>query len=119
MAAHQVFPQAKLYAVFQPHLFSRTLELAEEFGRALLGANRALVTDIYPSREEPLPGVTSELVVDAAQKSGHRHVVHCPDWRQAPDILATEIEEGDVILTLGAGDIYRLAEQLVEEGAAA
>jgi len=119
MAARQVFPHAKLVAVFQPHLFSRTLELAEEFGRALLGANRALVTDIYPSREEPLPGVTSELVVDAAQKSGHRHVVHCPDWRQAPDILATEIEEGDVILTLGAGDIYRLAEQLVEEGAAA
>ena len=119
MAARQVFPQAKLFAVFQPHLFSRTLELAEEFGRALLGANRALVTDIYPSREEPLPGVTSELVIDAAQKSGHRHVVHCPDWRLAPDILATEIDEGDVILTLGAGDIYRLAEELVAEGAAA
>jgi UDP-N-acetylmuramate-alanine ligase len=58
-------------------------------------------------------------VVDAAQKSGHRNVILCPDWRQAPDILATEIEEGDVILTLGAGDIYQLAETLVEKGVAA
>ncbi len=77
------------------------------------------MTDIYPSREEPLPGVTSQLVVDAAQKSGHRHVVYCPDWREAAGILASGIDEGDVILTLGAGDIYRLAELLAEEGRAA
>jgi UDP-N-acetylmuramate--alanine ligase len=119
MAARQVFPRAKLHAVFQPHLFSRTRELAEEFGRSLLGANRALVTDIYPSREAPMAGVTSELVVDAALKSGHRNVVHCPDWRDAAEMLAPEVEDGDVILTLGAGDIYQLAEMLVEGSAEA
>ncbi len=116
-AARQVFPQSRLHVVFQPHLFSRTRDLAEEFGHSLLGADRALVTDIYPSREDPIPGVTGELVVEAAQKSGHRHVELCPDWRLAPELLARYVETGDVILTLGAGDIYRLAEVLVEESA--
>ncbi len=83
-----------------------------------MGADRALVTDIYPSREDPIPGVTGELVVEAARKSGHRKVGLCPDWRLAPDLLARYVETGDVILTLGAGDIYRLAEMLVEEKSA-
>jgi UDP-N-acetylmuramate--alanine ligase len=114
-AARQVFPQAVLHAVFQPHLFSRTQHLAQEFGRALLGADRVLVTDIYPSREEPMPGVDSGLVVDAARASGHRHVRHCTDRQEAARLLAAEVGDGDVVLTLGAGDIYLLAEQLVQE----
>ncbi len=117
-AARQALPAARILAVFQPHLYSRTRDLAPQFGRSLLGADQALVTDIYPSREKPLPGVTARLVVDAARASGHRHVQLCPDWRQAPELLAAEVVEGDLILTLGAGDIYRLAQQLVEEEAA-
>jgi UDP-N-acetylmuramate--alanine ligase len=117
-AARQAFPTASIHAVFQPHLFSRTRHLAHEFGRSLLGADTAVVTDIYPSREQPEPGVTSDLVVEAARKSGHRDVRSCADWRNVPEALAADIREGDVILTLGAGDIYRLAELLVEEAAA-
>ena len=117
-AARQAFPGAMIYAVFQPHLFSRTRHLAREFGRSLLGADKVVVTDIYPSRERPEPGVTSELVVDAARASGHRDVRLCADWREAPAMLAGEVGEGDVILTLGAGDIYRLAELLAEEATA-
>jgi UDP-N-acetylmuramate--alanine ligase len=104
--------------VFQPHLFSRTRDLAGEFGKALLGADFALVTDIYPSREEPIPEVDSTLVVDAARRSGHRHVELCGDWHEARRFLVDEVDEGDVVLTLGAGDIYRLAEQLASEEAA-
>ena len=111
-AARQTLPQARIHVVFQPHLFSRTRDLAQEFGRSLLGADRALVTDIYPSREQPLPGVSAQLVVDAARESGHRHVTLCPDWRDAPELLGDEIGEGDVVLTLGAGDIYHLANRL-------
>ncbi len=108
----------KIHAVFQPHLFSRTRDHAEAFGRALLAADRALVTDVYPSRESPLPGVSGELVVEAARASGHRHVRSCPDWHDAPELLAEEVAAGDLVITLGAGDIYRLAEGLVrEEGA--
>lgn len=116
-AARQAHPHARIVAVFQPHLFSRTRDLAAEFGKALLGANFALVTDIYPSREQPIPEVSSMLVVEAARGSGHRHVEYCADWHQAAQALVGEVQEGDVVLTLGAGDIYRLAEELAAEGA--
>ncbi len=115
-AARTAYAEARLHAVFQPHLYSRTRDLAQEFGRSLLGADRALVTEIYASREVPLEGISAALVVEAARDSGHRHVRLCPDWREAPELLASEVREGDVVLTLGAGDIYRLAELLVAEG---
>ena len=114
-AARDAFPHAKIHAVFQPHLFSRTEDLALELGRSLLGADRALVTDIYASRERPVEGVSSELVIEAARASGHRHVEHCPDWADAPERLADRVERGDLVLTLGAGDVYRLAERLAAE----
>jgi UDP-N-acetylmuramate--alanine ligase len=114
-AARQAFPGARVHAVFQPHLFSRTRDLAEEFGRALLGADTAVVTDIYPSRELPIPGVTAELIVQAARASGHRSVALCADWRQAGAVLRDLVSEGDVVLTLGAGDINRLAQKLAAE----
>jgi UDP-N-acetylmuramate--alanine ligase len=115
-AARQTFPKGRVHAVFQPHLFSRTRDLAQEFGDALLGADLAVVTEIYPSREAPLPGVSGEMVVVAARQSGHRNVAYCPDWRDAPRLLAADVGEGDVVLTLGAGDINRLASALVAEG---
>jgi len=117
-AARQAFPEGRTFAVFQPHLYSRTRDQAEAFGRALMDADRAVVTDIYPSREEPVEGVTGELVVEAARRSGHRHVRFCPEWRSVPSLLADEVGAGDVVLTLGAGDIYRLALQLVGKEAA-
>jgi UDP-N-acetylmuramate--alanine ligase len=117
-AARQTFPKARVHAVFQPHLFSRTRDLAGDFGNALLGADRAVVTDVYPSREAPVAGVTGELVVEAARQSGHRNVVYCRDWRDVPPVLAAEVAAGDVVLTLGAGDINRLASLLVSEGEA-
>jgi UDP-N-acetylmuramate--alanine ligase len=116
-AARQSFPKGRLHVVFQPHLFSRTQDQAEGFGRALLLADRAIVTDVYASREAPVPGVTGELVVEAALRSGHKNVHYCPDWHHAPTLLAgsgTEgVAPGDVVMTLGAGDIYKLARQLV------
>jgi UDP-N-acetylmuramate--alanine ligase len=116
-AARQSYPRGRVLAVFQPHLFSRTLDQAEAFGNALLGADLAVVNDVYPSREQPIPGVTGELVVEAARRSGHRNVSYCPSWKDAPAILAENVREGDVIVTLGAGDVNRLGKQLVEEKA--
>ena len=113
-AARQSYPRGRVLAVFQPHLFSRTLDQAEDFGNALLGADLAVVTDVYPSREQPIPGVTGELVVEAARRSGHRNVQYSPSWKDAPEILLENVREGDVIVTLGAGDVNRLGRQLVE-----
>ncbi len=118
-AARQVFPHGRIHAVFQPHLYSRTRELATEFGRALLGADQAVVTDIYASRERPIEGVTGRLVVEAALASGHRRVRFCARWQDVPAKLAPTVHAGDVVLTLGAGDIVRLAERLVADSEAA
>ncbi len=104
---------ARIHAVFQPHLFSRTRDLADDFGRALLLADNVLVADIYPARERPIPGVDAGLVVAAAVSAGHPGVSGCGPWRAAADRLRSEVGEGDLILTLGAGDIFRLAHRLV------
>jgi len=116
-AARQTFPEGRVFAVFQPHLFSRTQDLAEELGRSLLGADLAVVTNVYPSREKPIPGVTGELVVEAALRSGHRNVHYCPSWKDAPGLLGGEVGPNDVVITLGAGDVNRLAQSLSEKEA--
>src|SRR5262249_6899594 len=112
-AARDAFPGARLHAIFQPHLYSRTQQLATDFGRSLLNADVAWVTDVYAAREEPIPGVTGELVVEAARASGHRHVGYVGGWRELPPLLATSVVAGDLVLTMGAGDVYRLGQQLV------
>ncbi len=114
-AARQAFPGGRIHAVFQPHLYSRTRDLCDDFARALLGSDSVLVTAIYPSREEPIPGVSGEDVVASARHSGHRRIEYCADWGEAQQCLSERVEEGDLVLTLGAGDIYRLARQLAEE----
>jgi UDP-N-acetylmuramate--alanine ligase len=121
-AARQSFAGGRVFAVFQPHLFSRTQDQAEAFGRSLLGADMAVVTDVYPSREKPIPGVTGELVVDAARRGGHRNVHYCPAWKDAPELLRglqgeAGVGAGDIVITLGAGDVNRLAEMLVKQEA--
>ena len=114
-AARATAGSHRVHAVFQPHLYSRTQLLAEDFGRALLAADHAVVLDVYGSREEPMEGVSGELVVQAAKACGHRRVCYCPDWDQAMAELAPNVQEGDLVLALGAGDVYRLAMRLVEE----
>lgn len=112
-AARQAYPEARVHVVFQPHLYSRTRDLAPEFGAALLGADHALVTDVYPSREKPIPGVSGDLVVDEARSRGHRAAVYCTEWDACVEALADRVREGDVVLTMGAGDINRLGTRLV------
>jgi UDP-N-acetylmuramate--alanine ligase len=115
-SARQVYPGRRLVALFQPHLFSRTRDFAAEFGRALTAADLALVTDVYPSREKALPGVTGELVVEAARRAGHREVVYLPDRSAIPDELEKRLASGDLLLTMGAGDVVRLGEEYLRRG---
>jgi UDP-N-acetylmuramate--alanine ligase len=112
-AARQAYPEARVHVVFQPHLFSRTRDLAGDFGAALLGADHALVTAIYASREKPIPGVTGDMVVDEARSRGHRSTAFCTTREEVVARLEERVREGDVVLTMGAGDINRLAAHLV------
>lgn len=117
-AARQTFPRGRIHAIFQPHLYSRTRDLSDDFGRSLMEADEAIVTAIYASREKPLEGISGETVVAAARASGHRQVEYIPEWRTLPEILATRlatgrIAPGDLILTLGAGDVFKLGHLLV------
>ena len=103
----------RLWVVFQPHLYSRTGALAAEFGRALAGADRVVVTDVYGARETPVPGVTGALVADAA-RTGGAAVDYVPRLRDVAGFVADRVEPGDLVLTLGAGDITSLPDGLAE-----
>jgi UDP-N-acetylmuramate--alanine ligase len=116
-AARQGFPDARLVVAFQPHLFSRTKVFAREFGDALLSADVVLVLPIYAAREEPIPGVTHHLVVEAARASGHREVLAAGSFAEALAALEELLRPGDVLLTLGAGDVVRLGESWLTGGA--
>ena len=107
--------RGRLLALFQPHLYSRTLHLAHGFAQALASADAACVTEIYPAREEPLPGVTGRLIVDelAGIRPGMR-IGWAPALEDAADLVAGWARSGDTILTLGAGDVDRAAPLLLE-----
>jgi UDP-N-acetylmuramate--alanine ligase len=100
--------------IFQPHLYSRTKFFSNEFAQVLATADRAIVTDIYPSREAPMPGVDAGLIVNAAHALGARQVELRNDLWQVADYVAPELEEGDLVLIMGAGNINRIAAPLLE-----
>jgi len=115
-AARTLSP-ARVVACFQPHLYSRTRQLAREFGRALAYADIVVVMDIYPAREraEDYPGVTGWLVAaEAASAAGGRPVFWAPRMNDAEQLLRERLRQGDLLLTLGAGNVDALAERMVE-----
>jgi UDP-N-acetylmuramate--alanine ligase len=118
LAALRSLGPKRLIAVFQPHLYSRTKALAERFGGALAEADEVAVLDVYPAREEPvgeLAGVSGlDVARAAADRAGGRPVWWLPDRDQAIRALAGRLREGDLLVTIGAGDVFLLADALVE-----
>ena len=112
-AARTAFPARRIVAAFQPHLYSRTRDFAREFGEALAAADSVFVADIYPAREQPIPGVTAAMIVDSTRAAGGT-----VSWQGARGSLAAElartVRAGDVVLTIGAGDITKTGPELLE-----
>lgn len=104
---------ARILVVFQPHLFSRTQELGKEMGQALALADGSLVLDIYPAREDPIPGVTSELIIAAARTAG-ADVTPVHDTADVPEAVAGMAKAGDLVLTMGAGDVTDLGPLILD-----
>lgn len=104
----------RLVAVFQPHLFSRTRDFYQEFGRSFLNCDVFMCTDIYPAREEPIEGISGKMVAEAARSFGHKNVHYVEDKNDVPKFLNEIKEDGDIIITMGAGDIWKFGEKFVE-----
>ncbi|MCU0454239.1 MAG: UDP-N-acetylmuramate--L-alanine ligase [Bacteroidetes bacterium] len=105
----------RVVCVFQPHLFTRTRDFYEEFGKAFLLSDVIVVTDIYPAREEPIQGVTGALIANAAKQFGHKDVHYVTDKAKVPSYLRSITKEGDIVITMGAGDIWKFGEQFLKE----
>ena len=115
-AARAIAAGGRVVAVFQPHLYSRTRIFAAEFGAALGLADEVVVLDVYAAREDPEPGVTGRLVADAVPGGTARYV---PSMADAPGVVASVAGPGDLVLTMGAGDVTRLGPLVLDELAAA
>ncbi len=116
-AARELGPR-RLIVAFQPHLYSRTKALASELGDALAAADEIAVLDVYPAREEPVgpfEGVSGLMIAEAAaERAGGRPVWWLPDAEAAAAALGSRLGDGDLLVTIGAGDIFKLAEALAE-----
>jgi UDP-N-acetylmuramate--alanine ligase len=111
-AARQAYPGRRLVAVFQPHLFSRTQAMGEEMGAALGAADVVVVADVYPARESPIPGVTGRMVANAAEATG-TEVYWVPSRSELVGRVRGLAKPGDLVLTMGAGDVTAVGPELV------
>lgn len=110
--ARAVVGSGKIVTVFQPHLYSRTRLFAKEFAQVLLASDEVVLLDIYAAREDPEPGVTGELILNASSEPARIHYV--PNWADAAGIASSLASEGDFIVTMGCGDVYRMVPEILE-----
>jgi len=109
MGARSGWPKARIIAIFQPHLYSRTRDFAKEFAQALTLADLAIVTDIYPARELPIDGVSTQLIMD----HGSDNLQYVPSLTAVFDYLIPKLQPNDLVITMGAGDIWKLHDQFL------
>ena len=104
----------RVVAVFQPHRYSRTKDLFQEFLSAFNDADTLVLTDIYPAGEGKIEGISSEALYNSIKAYGHRDVVYIPDKKDIPDYLNKITKPGDIVITLGAGNIWQVSEEMVK-----
>jgi len=104
----------RLVVVFQPHLYSRTKDFYQEFGRSFLNSDVFICTDVYPAREEAIEGISGELIANTAKKIGHKNVIYVEDKNDVPAKLNEIKKDGDIIITMGAGDIWKFGDRFVQ-----
>jgi UDP-N-acetylmuramate--alanine ligase len=105
----------RIVTVFQPHRYTRTQALEEDFARAFYQADVLIVLPIYAASEEAIPGITAERLVEQTKKFGHRDVSYAADFPAAQQILKEKLQKGDLLITLGAGDVWKIGEEFLKE----
>jgi len=106
--------QRRIVVIFQPHLYSRTRDFYTDFGKAFFSCDLLILAPIYPAREQPIPGVTSKLIADAAIQSGHHNVVCLDDNQEIVKTALELIKPDDIVITMGAGSIWQFGEEIIK-----
>jgi UDP-N-acetylmuramate--alanine ligase len=115
LAAAKSVCHKHIHVLFQPHRYTRTLHLMDDFARSFHSADRVVVLDIYPASEKPIEGVTSRALVDRMRQFGHRCVEYADSGAAGVDAICAGVQPGDMILTLGAGSVSQLGEKILEK----
>jgi len=114
LAAAKGMGEQRIIALFQPHRYTRTRDLFDEFLSAFTQADILFITDIYPAGEDPIPGVTAEALVQEITKRGGTEVLYVPDKEKLAEEVMRTVQSGDIVMTLGAGNIWEVSEIIVE-----
>jgi UDP-N-acetylmuramate--alanine ligase len=104
----------RVVCIFQPHTYTRTRDFYKDFGRSFDDADILVVTDVYPAREKPIEGVNGQIISDQAIRSGHKNVHYIPELKDIQTELSNIVKEGDLVITMGAGDIWKLNRQMLD-----
>jgi UDP-N-acetylmuramate--alanine ligase len=113
-AARQGWPERRIVAAFQPHRYTRTHELFDEFVTAFYDADVLVLTDVYSAGEQPIEGASAERLSEEVSRHGQKDVTYIADREQIPEFLSGRVKEGDIVITLGAGNIWQQGEALVK-----
>jgi UDP-N-acetylmuramate--alanine ligase len=113
-AVRQSYQDKRLMVVFQPHRYTRTKELFHEFTRSFYQSDILILLPIYAASEQEIKGVDAQHLCQGIRDHGHKDVSYAPDFRQALSMITHKAKKGDIVLTLGAGDIYTLGETLID-----
>lgn len=105
----------RIVCLFQPHTYTRTRDQYLEFAKSFDEADEIIITDVYPARELPIEGVTGKLIADSAIQFGHKNVSYVSDNSMVEDVVKSKIKEGDILITMGAGNIWKIGENLIKQ----
>ena len=111
--AKQCWPERRLVVVFQPHRYTRTQALLDRFVICFNQADALIIAPIYPAGESPIPGVTSEILCQGIKEHGHRDVILAESSQDIISLLSNILKPGDILITLGAGDIYNIGDEII------
>ncbi len=114
LTARHAHPERRLVMAFQPHRFSRTKGLFDEFCRAFKGVDKLLLTEIYPASEKPIPGVTGENLAQGIRKASNADVTFCRDFEELSAVLPKTLKPGDLFITTGAGNIWTIGQKYLD-----
>jgi UDP-N-acetylmuramate--alanine ligase len=114
-AVRECLNDNRVVVLFQPHRYTRTRDLMDEFAASFGNANKLFLMDIYPASERPIEGISSEVLAKRIRGTGFGNLTYISDRKEMMERIASELKSGDVIITLGAGDVYKMGEEILNK----